>query len=83
MVFEAKPPSLGSTNQVTDQPPIPNRTFVFVQAVKLRFDYIFGKPRYLDEAKNILERPVSYLKFNVIDVNACIDPDDIPIRWCV
>lgn len=74
------------TNQ-SIHPSTPNRhkpTYARnAQAVKLRFDYIFGKPRYLDEAKNILERPVSYLKFNVVDVNASIDPDDIPIRWCV
>jgi hypothetical protein len=54
-----------------------------MDAVKLRFDYLTGKPVYLDEAKNILERPVSYLKFNIVDVNAEISPDDIPIRWCV
>lgn len=52
------------------------------QAVKLRFDYLTNKPKYLDEAKNILERPVSYLKFNVVDVNASLAPDDIPIQWC-
>lgn len=53
------------------------------QAVKLRFDYLTNKPVYLDEAKGILERPISYLKFNVVDVNASLGPDDIPIQWCV
>lgn len=54
-----------------------------MQAVKLRFDYLCNKPVYLDEAKGILERPISYLKFDVIDVDASIDPDGVPIKWCV
>ena len=53
------------------------------QAVKLRFDYLVKKPEYLDEANRILARPISYLDFHVIDQNASIDPDDIPMRWCV
>ena len=53
---------------------------VTMTAIRSRFDYLTSEPKYLDEAANILERPVSYLKFKEIDVNAEIAPDDIPIR---
>jgi phosphoribosyl 1,2-cyclic phosphodiesterase len=52
-------------------------------AVKLRFDYLTNKPVYLDEAKGVLERPVSYLKFNVIEPDAVIDgkeTDGVPVK---
>ncbi len=42
-------------------------------AVSLRFDYLTNKPVYLNEAMGVLERPVSYLKFNVIETDADID----------
>jgi len=42
-------------------------------AVRIRFDYLTNKPVYLDETKGVLERPVSYLKFNVIEPDAVID----------
>lgn len=54
-----------------------------MQAVRLRFDYLTNPPVYLDEAKGVLERPISYLKFNVIEPNAVIESsamDGVPVR---
>jgi hypothetical protein len=45
-----------------------------------RFDYLTSPPPYLDKEKGVLERPVSYLRFNVVDVNADIEVGGVPIH---
>ncbi len=52
-------------------------------AVKERFSYLTNPPVYLDKANGVLERPVSYLTFNVIDPNAMVPlalTEGVPIQ---
>jgi len=51
-----------------------------MKALNTRFDYLCHPPPYLDKVKGILERPVSYLNFNVVDVNAQMVVDDVPVK---